>query len=107
MVALDGLRPDMVHAVNTPHLAALTARGAEVFVHDPLYSNDELAHFGWEPYAYGEPVDAAVVQADHAEYRDLAPASLPGIRTFVDGRRVSTADAWPGVTYRVIGIPGA
>ena len=27
MVALDGLRPDMVHAVNTPHLAALTARG--------------------------------------------------------------------------------
>ena len=31
----------------------------------------------------------------------------PGIRTFVDGRRVSTAEAWPGVTYRVIGIPGA
>ena len=26
--------------------------------------------------------------------------------TFVDGRRVSTAEAWPGVTYRVIGIPG-
>ena len=86
---------------------ALRARGAAVFVHDPLYTDDELARFGWEPYAYGEPVDAAVVQADHAEYRDLMPASLPGIRTFVDGRRISTADAWPGVTYRVIGIPGA
>jgi len=86
---------------------ALRARGAAVFVHDPLYTDDELARFGWEPYAYGEPVDAAVVQADHAEYRDLTPASLPGIRTFVDGRRISTADAWPGVTYRVIGIPGA
>ena len=85
-------------------VAALHARGAEVFVHDPLYTDDELARFGWEPYAYGEPVDAAVVQADHAEYRDLTPASLPGIRTFIDGRRVSTADAWPDVTYRVIGV---
>lgn len=27
MVALDGLRPDMVNAANTPHLAALTAAG--------------------------------------------------------------------------------
>lgn len=27
MVALDGLRPDMVNAANTPHLAALAARG--------------------------------------------------------------------------------
>ena len=87
-------------------VAALQARGAEVFVHDPLYTNDELAKNGWEPYAYGEPVDAAVVQTDHAEYRDLSPSSLPGIRTFVDGRRVSTAEAWPDVTYRVIGIPG-
>jgi predicted AlkP superfamily pyrophosphatase or phosphodiesterase len=27
MVALDGLRPDMVDTARTPHLAALTARG--------------------------------------------------------------------------------
>jgi hypothetical protein len=43
------------------------------------------------------------VQADHAEYATLGPDDLPGIATFVDGRRVSSADAWPGVTYRAIG----
>jgi nucleotide sugar dehydrogenase len=82
---------------------ALRQRGAEVLVHDPLYTDDELGRFGFTPYHLGEPVDAAVVQADHAEYRDLTPEQLPGIRTFVDGRRVSAADRWPGVAYRVIG----
>jgi UDP-N-acetyl-D-mannosaminuronate dehydrogenase len=86
---------------------ALHARGAEVLVHDPLYTDDELARHGWAPYHLGLPVDAAVVQADHAEYRALTPADLPGIRTFIDGRRVSTVEAWPGVNYRVIGIPAA
>ena len=41
------------------------------------------------PYHLGEPVDAAVVQADHAEYRTLGPQDLPGVRVFIDGRRVS------------------
>lgn len=87
-----------------PAVEALRARGAEVLVHDPLYTDDELARFGWTPYHLGESVDAAVVQADHAEYRELAPADLPGVRTFIDGRRVSSADRWPNATYRVIGI---
>ncbi len=82
---------------------ALRERGATVLVHDPLYSDDELAALGFEPYHLGEKVDAAVVQADHAEYAGLGPADLPGVSTFVDGRLVSSADAWPGVTYRAIG----
>ena len=45
------------------------------------------------PYHLGEPVDAAVVQADHAEYRSLGPADLPGIKAFIDGRRVSLGRA--------------
>lgn len=82
---------------------ALTSRGATVLVHDPLYTDDELASLGFTPFHLGDPVDAAVVQADHAEYRQLTPERLPGIRTFIDGRRVSSADQWPGVAYRVIG----
>ncbi len=82
---------------------ALRSRGAEVVVEDPLYTDDELTKLGFTPYHVGEPVDAVVVQADHAEYRDLGPADLPGIRAFIDGRRVSSADKWPNVTYRVIG----
>lgn len=84
-------------------VAALEKRGAEVLVHDPLYSDAELDKLGFAAYHAGEPVDAAVVQADHAEYRDLTAADLPGIKAFIDGRRVSSADRWDGVTYRVIG----
>ncbi|MEH0111023.1 nucleotide sugar dehydrogenase [Tersicoccus sp. MR15.9] len=84
---------------------SLTERGAVALVHDPLYTDEELQKLGFTPYHLGEPVDAAVVQADHADYRTLAPADLPGIRTFIDGRRVSSPKAWPSVTYRVIGRP--
>ena len=85
---------------------ALESRGAVVLVHDPLYSDDELVALGFTPYHLGEPVDAAVVQADHAEYRELTAAKLPGITAFIDGRRISSAEAWGvDVTYRVIGRP--
>lgn len=82
---------------------ALESRGATVVVHDPLYSDEELQRLGFTPYHLGQPVDAAVVQADHAEYRTIGPADLPGIRVFVDGRRVSAAEQWPDAAYRVIG----
>lgn len=82
---------------------AITNRGGTPLVHDPLYTDDELTALGFTPYHLGEPVDAAVVQADHEQYRSLTPDDLPGIRAFIDGRRVSSADNWPGVAYRVIG----
>lgn len=82
---------------------AVSRRGGTAVVHDPLYSDEELAKLGLTAYHFGEPVDAAVVQADHAEYATLGPADLPGIKVFIDGRRVSSAAAWDGVSYRVIG----
>ena len=82
---------------------ALELRGATALVHDPLYTDEELQKLGFQPYHLGEPVDAAVVQADHAEYRTLGPQDLPGVRVFIDGRRVSSPEAWDGVQYRVIG----
>lgn len=83
---------------------SLKRRGAEVLVHDPLYADDELAGYGFTPYHLGDPIDAAIVQADHAEYRSLTPLDLPGLRAFIDGRRVSTSEAWSDdVVYRAIG----
>ncbi|WP_144671018.1 nucleotide sugar dehydrogenase [Arthrobacter sp. U41] len=82
---------------------ALEQRGATALVHDPLYTDEELQKLGFQPYHLGEPADAAVVQADHAEYRKLGPQDLPGVRVFIDGRRVSRPEAWDGVEYRVIG----
>lgn len=82
----------------------LSARGATVLVHDPLYSDEELKALGFDAYHLGEEVDAAVIQADHADYRDLTPADLPGVRTLVDGRRMTDAADWAGVTHRTVGV---
>ena len=82
---------------------ALDRRAAESFVHDPTFDDIELEKFGFTPYHLGDPWDAAVVQADHVEYRDLMPADLPGIRVLVDGRRITDPVRWDGVIRRVIG----
>jgi hypothetical protein len=66
-------------------------------------SHDELTRLGFTPYHFGEAIDAAVVQADHDEYRSIGPGDLPGLTTFVDGCRVSSAENWSGIAYRVIG----
>jgi nucleotide sugar dehydrogenase len=85
-----------------PTVAALRSRGAVALVSDPLYSADELDELGL-PGHRGEAIDAAVIQADHAEYRRLAPADLPGVSVLVDGRRVTNPQLWQDVTRVVIG----
>ena len=86
-----------------PTVEALREAGAEVLVHDPMYTDEELAGFGWTPYHLGEPVDVAIVQADHPEYRELTPADLPGLRLLLDGRRATDAARWAGVPRLTIG----
>jgi UDP-N-acetyl-D-mannosaminuronic acid dehydrogenase len=85
---------------------ALAARGAEVVTADPLYDDDELAALGFAPWD-GGAVDGAILQADHAAYRALTPAQLPGARAVVDGR--DALDPAPfaavGVALRRIGRP--
>jgi nucleotide sugar dehydrogenase len=85
-------------------VAALEALGAKALVQDPMYSDEELVKLGFTPYHFGETVDAAVIQADHAEYSSLSPADLPGVKTLVDGRRVTRAEDWTGVTHRTVGV---
>lgn len=87
-------------------VTALEEQGASVLVHDPMYTDEELQALGFSPYHYGDPVDAAILQSDHSEYRDLGPEQLPGIRTLVDGRNITAPERWAGVTRRVIGVPG-
>jgi UDP-N-acetyl-D-glucosamine dehydrogenase len=84
---------------------ALTARGATVVAHDPLFTDDELRAHGFMPWDGSSPVDAAVVQADHHVYETLEGASLPGLRVVVDGRGVLDAARFPGVPVRRIGRP--
>ena len=65
---------------------ALIELGAQTFVHDPLYSEEELKSLGFNPYHLGQEIDAAIVQADHSMYKSLSEGDLPGIRTILDGR---------------------
>jgi nucleotide sugar dehydrogenase len=88
-----------------PTVSALESRGAEVMVHDPLFSDDELITLRFRPYHLGEGVDAVIVQADHDVYRSLMPDSLPGVRTILDGRRITAESSWSGVTHGFIGSP--
>ena len=87
---------------------ALRSRGAEVAVHDPMFSDAELEGFGWVAYHLGEPVDLAVIQADHREYVSLTPADLPGVRLLADGRNITDPAAWVGVPRFAVGaVTGA
>jgi len=67
-------------------VSALRESGAAPVVHDPMYSADELAGLGFEPHRLGDPVDAVILQADHAEYADLRSADIPGARVVLNGR---------------------
>jgi UDP-N-acetyl-D-mannosaminuronate dehydrogenase len=85
-----------------PIVAALGERGAVPYVSDPLYSVEELGALGLPGYA-GEPVTAAIVQADHPEYALLGSCDLPGMRVLVDGRRITDPARWSDVRRIVIG----
>lgn len=67
----------------------LKRRRAEVFVHDPMYTDDELLSLGLDPYRRGEHADAAIVQADHQEYSHLSIRDLPGVKTVLNGRAIT------------------
>ena len=84
---------------------ALLDSGALVRVHDPMYTDDELAALGWEPYTLGEETDAVIIQADHADYRELSSPDVPGARVIVDGRRILDPARFPGVPVLAIGSP--
>ena len=86
-----------------PLVAALRERGAHVVVNDPMYSDDELRAMEFTPHHFGEPADAAVVQADHSAYRDVGADDIPGVRTVVDGRRILDPGKWPVQAFVVLG----
>jgi len=83
---------------------ALVSAGAHVVAADPLYDEDALTVLGFSPWD-GRPVHAAVVQADHPEYRTLSDADLPGVTTIVDGRGILNPALFPSATVRRIGRP--
>jgi len=85
-----------------PLVAALEKRGAQVKVHDPLYSVKELNLLGLKPFIQGGYTDAAILQADHYEYVTWSEQDLPGLKVVLDGRGIIDPISWPGVPVRRI-----
>jgi UDP-N-acetyl-D-mannosaminuronic acid dehydrogenase len=81
----------------------LRDRGAQPLAADPLFSSAELTAEGFAPWD-GEPVDGAIVQADHADYRGLRPDGVPGARVVVDGRGTLRREDLEAGGVRVVGI---
>jgi len=71
-----------------PLVETLVRCGAEVFVHDPLYSIEEINQFGWQSLDWNCKVDAVIIQADHPEYADMR---LPDC-LILDGRNTLNID---------------
>ena len=86
-----------------PIVKSLKEFGAEVYVHDPLFTDEELEGFGFTPFHYGEKADAAIVQADHASYSQITINDLKGIKTLLDGRGITSEENWKSVNRHLIG----
>ncbi|HET6615919.1 MAG TPA: nucleotide sugar dehydrogenase, partial [Dehalococcoidia bacterium] len=85
---------------------ALRAAGATAYVHDPLFSDDEVRAAGLQPPpAFPHACDALVVQAWHATYVGLDLGGFPGLRAVLDGRGAldPAAVRAAGVAYVGIG----
>ncbi|MFJ7908849.1 nucleotide sugar dehydrogenase [Kitasatospora sp. NPDC096204] len=96
---------ETAHSGVFPLVEAVRSAGGRPYVSDPLYEAEELAALGLPPYG-GEPVVAAVLQADHPEYRDLSPVDLPGVRVLLDGRRCTDPKRWAGAEVRRMVLGG-
>ncbi len=87
----------------------LRQRGAQVQVHDPLFSDAEIMAHGFEAATLPPSgrTDAIILQASHAEYDGLDLAQFSGAKVFMDGRgsfdrgRVERA----GIRYLAVGAP--
>jgi hypothetical protein len=80
----------------------MSSRGATVYVHDPLYSEDEIRAHGLEPPpAWPFACEAIAIQAWHAQYASLDFGSFAGLRAVLDGRGVvdPAAPASAGLAY--------
>jgi nucleotide sugar dehydrogenase len=80
---------------------ALTASGASAYVHDPLYTDDEIRAEGLQPPpTFPLACDALIIQAWQPQYDALDLATFPTLRAILDGRAaLDPSRVPPTVTY--------
>jgi nucleotide sugar dehydrogenase len=102
-------RANVKEAANSSAFAVaheLALRGAEVLVHDPLFSAEEIEGLGLRPAGAIPPphVDALVLQAAHDEYRKLDLQAFSGCVALLDGRNALSAEEVEAAGVRYVGI---
>jgi len=111
-----GFRPEVKEHTCSPAFALrdeLCRRGADVYLHDPLYSDAEIREHGFTPGSMtDEPApDVLILNTAHGTYADTDFASLAagGVQAVVDGAALwhpkTVTDA--GLCYLGIGRPSA
>jgi hypothetical protein len=111
-----GFRPQVKEDAFSPAYALaaeLAYRGADLELHDPLYSPDEIREHGFKPASLTESPfpDLLILSTAHAAYADLDFAALAarGLRAVLDGRNLwkpETVRA-AGLFYLAVGSPAA
>ena len=106
-----GFRPDVKEHICSPTfplVTALRALGADVRVHDPLYTAEEIGEHGlaaWSPDSPEWEPQALVLATGHTSYRglDLAALRKAGLRAIADGRRFWDPNAIEALGLEYIG----
>jgi nucleotide sugar dehydrogenase len=104
---------ELAFSTAIPLIEELRARGATVLIHDPLFTPTEMAVLHAEIADLEPPgeiqVDAVIVQAFHAGYRDLDWARFHGLKAVYDGRGAIDPELIRklGASYLAVGISGA
>jgi nucleotide sugar dehydrogenase len=108
-----GFRPDVKEHICSPTFlveASLRSYRAEARVHDPLYTDAELASHGftaWHPdHLRDWAPEAAVLMAGHSAFADLDLETLreAGLKVVVDGRRFWRQDEVEALGLTYVGV---
>jgi nucleotide sugar dehydrogenase len=88
-----GFRPQVKEHIFSPAFQLrddLMRRGAEVRIHDPLYSDDEIRELGFVPCQLSDSplAEVVILNTAHSDYGDLDFERLAsqGVKAVIDGR---------------------
>ena len=90
-------------------LEQLKQKKANLWVHDPLFSDHEIVHFGVTPLSLEDKItseiDIVILQAFHQEYSDINFSDFNNCKLVLDGRNKLNKRAISrlGIKYETIG----
>ena len=87
----------------------LSSKGARVYVHDPMYSPQELEDLGYPALKSRDrdKIEYIILHTAHAEYMTLTQDDFASVRAILDGRSFLEAERWASVTFIPLGRPTA